>query len=160
MSRRPRRLDRADVDTDQSSEAIHEIERDGFGEFLLFDWRYDDSGEPRPDLSSTTRAVVDAKILITGANFGCGSSREHAAWSLQDHGFDVLIAPSFGDIFRSNCLKIGLVPIELPAGEVAELMESARGGGELTVDLERQEIARPDGVRSRSTSIRSSVSRS
>ena len=76
-------------------------------------------------------------------NFGCGSSREHAAWALQEYGFDVVVAPSFGDIFRSNCLKVGLVPVELPAADVAALIDAARDRGELTVDLERQEITGP-----------------
>ena len=144
-------LDRADVDTDQivPKQFLKRIERTGFGEFLFFDWRYDESGEPRADFELNDPAAVGARILIAGANFGCGSSREHAAWALQDFGFDVVIAPSFGDIFTTNCLKIGLVPIVLPAAEVAALIEAARGGTSMTVDLEAQEIVDPLGRRVR-----------
>jgi 3-isopropylmalate/(R)-2-methylmalate dehydratase small subunit len=142
-------LDRADVDTDQivPKQFLKRIERTGFGEFLFFDWRYDESGNPRPGFELNDPAAAGARILLAGANFGCGSSREHAAWALQDYGFDVVIAPSFGDIFTTNCLKIGLVPIVLPADDVVALIAAARGGAELTVDLERQEIVDPSGRR-------------
>ena len=131
-------LDRADVDTDQiiPKQFLKRIERTGYGEFLFFDWMKDPAFElRRPEAQG-------AKILLAGRNFGCGSSREHAAWALQDHGYDVVIAPSFGDIFRNNSLKIGLLPIALPAEEVRELMAA---DGELTVDLEAQEISTGDG---------------
>jgi 3-isopropylmalate/(R)-2-methylmalate dehydratase small subunit len=142
-------LDRADVDTDQivPKQFLKRIERTGFGEFLFFDWRYDENGEPRRDFELNDPAAAGARILIAGANFGCGSSREHAAWALQDYGFEVVIASSFGDIFTTNCLKIGLVPIVLPPVEVAALIETARGGAPLTVDLERQQIVDPSGRR-------------
>ena len=136
-------LDRADVDTDQiiPKQFLKRIERTGYGEFLFFDWMKD------PDFELRKPEYAGAKILITGRNFGCGSSREHAAWALQDYGFDVVIAPSFGDIFRSNSLKIGLVTIELAPEDVRALMdEEAKGGVELSVDLERQEITGPDGL--------------
>jgi 3-isopropylmalate/(R)-2-methylmalate dehydratase small subunit len=122
-------LDRADVDTDQiiPKQFLKRIERTGFGEFLFHDWRKD----PGFELNHQS-----GRILLAGRNFGCGSSREHAAWALQDHGFDAVVAPSFGDIFRQNSLKIGLLPVQLPAEQVRELMERARGGEELTVDLE------------------------
>ena len=131
-------LDRADVDTDQiiPKQFLKRIERTGYGEFLFFDWRKD------PDFELNRPEYADARILLTGRNFGCGSSREHAAWALQDYGFDVVIAPSFGDIFRTNALKIGLLPIALPAAEVHGLMDA---GGELTVDLEAQEIVDSTG---------------
>jgi 3-isopropylmalate/(R)-2-methylmalate dehydratase small subunit len=118
-------LDRPDVDTDQiiPKQFLKRIERTGFGEFLFFDWRKD----PAFELNHQT-----GRILITGRNFGCGSSREHAAWSLQDYGFDVVIAPSFGDIFRQNSLKIGLLPVALPEEQVRDLMQR---DGEITVDL-------------------------
>jgi 3-isopropylmalate/(R)-2-methylmalate dehydratase small subunit len=125
-------LDRADVDTDQivPKQFLKRIERTGFGEFLFHDW----AKEPAFELN---RPEADgAPILLAGRNFGCGSSREHAPWALQDRGFEVVIAPSFGDIFRSNCVKIGLVPIVLPAEQVKELMRLA--AEELTVDLEAQ----------------------
>ena len=125
-------LDRADVDTDQimPKQFLKRIERTGFGEFLFFDWRKD------PAFELNQPAAEGARILIAGRNFGCGSSREHAAWALQDHGFDAVVAPSYGDIFRQNSLKIGLLPVRLPPDQVKELMERARAGEELTVDLE------------------------
>ncbi len=119
-------LDRPDVDTDQiiPKQFLKRIERTGFGEFLFFDWRKDPAFElNRPE-------ATGAHILLAGRNFGCGSSREHAAWALQDRGFEAVVAPSFGDIFRQNSLKIGLLPVQLPAGagEGAD-GASARGRG-------------------------------
>ena len=126
-------LDRADVDTDQivPKQFLKRIERTGFGEFLFYDWAKD------PDFELNRPDAQRASILLAGRNFGCGSSREHAPWALQDRGFEVVIAPSFGDIFRSNCVKIGLVPIVLPAEQVKELMRVA-AAEELMVDLEAQ----------------------
>ena len=122
-------LDRPDVDTDQiiPKQFLKRIERSGFGEFLFFDWRKD----PEFELNHQR-----GKILIAGRNFGCGSSREHAPWALEDYGFEAIVAPSYGDIFRQNSLKIGLLPVELPAEQVRDLMDRARAGEELTVDLE------------------------
>ena len=122
-------LDRADVDTDQiiPKQFLKRIERSGFGEFLFFDWRKD------PDFELNHQS---GRILLAGRNFGCGSSREHAPWSLQDYGFDVVIAPSFGDIFRQNSLKIGLLPVVLPQEQVRELMQR----DEITVDLESRTV--------------------
>jgi 3-isopropylmalate/(R)-2-methylmalate dehydratase small subunit len=134
-------LDRGDVDTDQiiPKQFLKRIERTGYGEFLFFDWAKDPGFElNRPEYSG-------AKILLAGRNFGCGSSREHAAWALQDYGFDVVIASSFGDIFRTNSTKVGLVPIVLAAEEVRELMREYGEGGALTVDLERQTITSASG---------------
>ena len=134
-------LDRPDVDTDQivPKQFLKRIERTGFGEFLFYDWRQDPAYElNRPE-------DAGAKILLTGPNFGCGSSREHAAWALQDYGFDVVVAPSFGDIFFSNAVQIGLVPVTLPSAELKGLMQSVAGGGELTVDLEAETIANSSG---------------
>jgi 3-isopropylmalate/(R)-2-methylmalate dehydratase small subunit len=134
-------VDRVDVDTDQiiPKQFLKRIERTGYGQFLFFDWMKDQEVElRRPE-------CLDAAILIAGRNFGCGSSREHAAWALQDYGFDVVIAPSFGDIFRTNSLKIGLLPVQLPAEDVRALMERTAGGAEITVDLERQVVVDPDG---------------
>jgi 3-isopropylmalate/(R)-2-methylmalate dehydratase small subunit len=132
-------LDRADVDTDQimPKQFLKRIERTGFGDFLFFDWAQD------PDFELNRLEYRGAKILLAGRNFGCGSSREHAPWGLQDSGFDVVIAPSFGDIFRQNCVKIGLVPIVLPAAQVKRLRPF--GGQRLTVDLEQQTIEDPSG---------------
>jgi len=134
-------LDRADVDTDQivPKQFLKRIERTGFGEFLFWDWRQE------PDFELNRPAAQGARILLTGRNFGCGSSREHAPWALQDYGFDVIVAPSFADIFSSNCVKIGLVPVRLPEEEVRTLMAAATDGGELTVDLEAQEVVEPSG---------------
>jgi len=122
-------LDRPDVDTDQiiPKQFLKRIERTGFGEFLFFDWRKD------PDFELNHQR---GSILLAGRNFGCGSSREHAPWALQDYGFEAIVAPSYGDIFRQNSLKIGLLPVELPAEQVRDLMDRARAGEELTVDLE------------------------
>jgi 3-isopropylmalate/(R)-2-methylmalate dehydratase small subunit len=122
-------LDRPDVDTDQiiPKQFLKRIERTGFGEFLFFDWRKD------PDFELNRQS---GKVLIAGRNFGCGSSREHAPWALQDYGFEAIVAPSYGDIFRQNSHKIGLLAVELPPDQVRELMERARTGEELTVDLE------------------------
>jgi 3-isopropylmalate/(R)-2-methylmalate dehydratase small subunit len=134
-------VDRVDVDTDQiiPKQFLKRIERTGYGQFLFFDWMRDAEFElRRPE-------CVDAQILIAGRNFGCGSSREHAAWALQDYGFDVIIAPSFGDIFRTNALKIGLLPVALPADEVRTLAKRCADGSPLTVDLEAQLVTDPDG---------------
>ena len=130
-------LDRADVDTDQiiPKQFLKRIERTGYGEFLFFDWMKDPEFE--------LHRYPGASILIAGPNFGCGSSREHAAWALEDYGFDVVIAPSFGDIFRTNAVNTGLAPIALPAEQIAQL----RSHAELTVDLERLEITGSDGLR-------------
>jgi len=130
-------LDRADVDTDQiiPKQFLKRIGRTGYGEFLFYDWRRDPAFElNRPEYAGAT-------ILVTGRNFGCGSSREHAAWALQDHGFEVVVAPSFGDIFAANAAQIGLVTIALPEAVVRQLMAAA----ELTVDLEALTITPPSG---------------
>ena len=120
-------LDRSDVDTDQiiPKQFLKRIERTGFGEFLFYDW----AKEPGWDLPANP-------ILATGPNFGCGSSREHAPWALEDYGFKAVVAESFADIFFSNCTKIGLLPVRLPGEEVRALMEA----GEAEVDLEALEV--------------------
>jgi 3-isopropylmalate/(R)-2-methylmalate dehydratase small subunit len=134
-------LDRPDVDTDQiiPKQFLKRIERTGYGQFLFHDWRQD------PDFELNRPGCEGAKILLTGPNFGCGSSREHAAWALQDYGFDVVVAPSFGDIFFTNAVQVGLVPVTLPAAEVKRLMQAVVEGGELTVDLEAETITDPTG---------------
>ena len=132
-------LDRANVDTDQiiPKQFLKRIERSGFGPFLFYDWRR--NGEFILDKP----AYRGAAVLVTGENFGCGSSREHAAWSLLDAGFRAVIAPSFGDIFKSNSFRSGLLPVEVPAPQVAELIRLAteEPGMEVTVDLAAQRIA-------------------
>jgi 3-isopropylmalate/(R)-2-methylmalate dehydratase small subunit len=134
-------LDRSDVDTDQiiPKQFLKRIERTGYGEFLFFDWMKDPEFE--------LHRYPGASILIAGANFGCGSSREHAAWALEDHGFRVVVAPSFGDIFRTNAVNTGLAPIELPADQIARIRGLVDSRNELTVDLERLEISHEDGLR-------------
>jgi 3-isopropylmalate/(R)-2-methylmalate dehydratase small subunit len=142
-------LDRPDVDTDQiiPKQFLKRIERTGYGEFLFFDWRYDEDGRPRAGFELNRAEFAGARVLLAGRNFGCGSSREHAAWALQDYGIDVVIASSFGDIFRTNAGKIGLVAIQLPDGEVKRLMESVDldKGSEITVDLEHKLLVAPGG---------------
>jgi 3-isopropylmalate/(R)-2-methylmalate dehydratase small subunit len=129
-------LDRADVDTDQiiPKQFLKRIERTGYGEFLFYDWRKD------PEFELNRPEAAGASILVTGRNFGCGSSREHAAWALQDYGFDVVVAPSFGDIFAGNAAQIGLLTVALPEEQVRELAAAS----ELTVDLESLTIAADD----------------
>jgi len=142
-------LDRPDVDTDQiiPKQFLKRIERTGYGEFLFYDWRLDEDGNERPGFELNRHEFRGASILLAGRNFGCGSSREHAAWALQDFGFDVVVAPSFGDIFRTNAGKVGMLAIVLPPEEVERLMEGIDldTGSEMTVDLERQVIVAPDG---------------
>jgi 3-isopropylmalate/(R)-2-methylmalate dehydratase small subunit len=140
-------VDRVDVDTDQiiPKQFLKRIDRTGYGRFAFFDWRFGEDGAERPEFELNQPQFGRAAVLLAGRNFGCGSSREHAAWALQDYGFDVVIAPSFGDIFRTNSLKIGLLPVHLPADEVRALMERTADGAEITVDLERQVVVDPDG---------------
>ena len=142
-------LDRADVDTDQiiPKQFLKRIERTGYGPFAFYDWRYDEDGAERPEFELNRPQFAGAKVLLAARNFGCGSSREHAAWALSDYGFDAIVAPSFGDIFRRNASKNGLLAIVLPTEEVERLMESVNldTGSEMTVDLERLVISAPDG---------------
>ena len=132
-------LDRASVDTDQiiPKQFLKRIERTGFGEFLFFDWMKD------PAFPLRRPEFAGAPILATGRNFGCGSSREHAAWALQEFGFQAIVAESFGDIFRTNCSKNGLLTVALPAADVRELLDSAPAPA--TVDLEAQAVTLPSG---------------
>jgi 3-isopropylmalate/(R)-2-methylmalate dehydratase small subunit len=125
-------LARDDVDTDQiiPKQFLKRVERTGFGEFLFYDW----AQQPGWELPRNP-------VLVTGRNFGCGSSREHAPWALEDYGFQAIIAPSFADIFRSNCTKIGLLPVELDAQACTAIAEA----GQAEVDLREQEVRWPDG---------------
>ena len=142
-------LDRPDVDTDQiiPKEFLKRIGRTGYGQFLFQDWRFDEEGNERAGFELNRPEFRGASILLAGRNFGCGSSREHAAWALQDYGFDVVVAPSFGDIFHTNAGKNGMLAIALGDDEVERLMESVNldNGSEMTVDLERCVIVAPDG---------------
>jgi 3-isopropylmalate/(R)-2-methylmalate dehydratase small subunit len=143
-------LDRVDVDTDQiiPKQFLKRVERTGFGQFLFYDWRLDEHGEPRPDFELNYPQFRGASILVSGRNFGCGSSREHAPWALQDYGFRAVIAPSFADIFRNNCLQNGFLPIALPEETVRQLLDRAKEepGFRLTIDLERQVVEDGRGV--------------
>lgn len=151
-------LDRDNVDTDAiiPKQFLKAIARSGFGPNLFDEWRYLDRGEPGQDLASrrpnpdfvlNQARYQGASILLARRNFGCGSSREHAPWALQQYGFRALVAPSFADIFFSNCFKNGLLPIQLPEPQVARLFDevAAFPGYRLTVDLPRQVVIQPDG---------------
>ena len=151
-------LDRANVDTDAiiPKQFLKSIRRTGFGPNLFDEWRYLDHGEPgqdnsarplNPDFVLNQPQFAGASILLTRKNFGCGSSREHAPWALQQFGFRAVVAPSFADIFFNNCFKIGLLPIALSEDEVEALFQAVerQPGFQLTVDLEQQRIGTPDG---------------
>ena len=124
------------------------IERTGFGEFLFHDWRCLPNGEVDPSFPLNDPKYKGASILVTGKNFGCGSSREHAPWALADYGFRAIVAPSFADIFANNCFKNGMLPITLTTSQCGEIMSRAQQieGYELTVDLERQTIEDSHGL--------------
>lgn len=142
-------LNRSNVDTDQiiPKQFLKRIERSGFGQFLFYHWRFDDNGALRHDFSLNSPVFSGTSVLIAGENFGCGSSREHAPWSLADYGFRVIIAPSFADIFYQNCFKNGLLPIRLQK-EQAELLMSRAESGEyhLSINLEEQSITDGGGL--------------
>ncbi len=142
-------LPMANVDTDMiiPKQYLKTIKRTGLAEGLFYEMRFDEAGNPVDGFVLDRPAYRQAKILIAGTNFGCGSSREHAPWALLDFGIRCIIAPSFADIFYNNCSKNGILPIALAAEQVETLMEDARKGEDavLTVDLERQEITGPDG---------------
>jgi 3-isopropylmalate/(R)-2-methylmalate dehydratase small subunit len=142
-------LERTNVDTDQiiPKQFLKRIERTGYGEFLFFDWRQTPSGEPIPDFVLNDPRYEGAQILIAGKNFGCGSSREHAAWALSDFGFRAVIAPTFADIFFSNAGKNGIVLVRLSEEQVAELLHKAQTipGYRLTVSLEDQTVTDSTG---------------
>jgi 3-isopropylmalate/(R)-2-methylmalate dehydratase small subunit len=153
-------LDRANIDTDAiiPKQFLKSIKRSGFGQNLFDEWRYLDHGEPgmdssqrklNPDFILNLPRYLGAQILLARANFGCGSSREHAPWAIQDYGFKAIIAPSFADIFFNNCFKIGLLPVVLDAETVDQLFweVEATEGYRLNVDLENQSITTPGGQR-------------
>jgi 3-isopropylmalate/(R)-2-methylmalate dehydratase small subunit len=121
-------LDRSGVDTDQiiPKQFLKRIERTGYGEFLFYDWRYTGDGKPQPDFVLNQPQYSGASVLIAGKNFGCGSSREHAAWALSDYGFRVIIAPSFADIFSTNAGNNGLLLVRLPEEQIAALVDRAQ----------------------------------
>jgi 3-isopropylmalate/(R)-2-methylmalate dehydratase small subunit len=137
------------VDTDMiiPKQYLKTIKRTGLGKGLFAELRYDEKGNPLPDFVLHKAPYIQAKILITGENFGCGSSREHAPWALLDFGIRCLIAPSFADIFYNNCFKNGILPIALPQSEIDKLIDDAARGANatITIDLPNQEIRGPDG---------------
>jgi 3-isopropylmalate/(R)-2-methylmalate dehydratase small subunit len=143
-------VDRVNVDTDAiiPKQFLKRIERTGFGQFLFYEWRFDEKGNPNPDFELNKPRYKGASILISRANFGCGSSREHAPWAIMDYGFKVIIAPSFADIFYNNCFKNGILPIKLSEEQVEELFRrtAANEGYQLTVDLENKTISDSIGL--------------
>ncbi len=142
-------LPQENIDTDQIIPArfLKTTTRTGLGAHLFADWRNDAAGHPRLDFVLNRPDTTGARILLAGRNFGCGSSREHAAWALEDYGFRAILAPSYGDIFRTNAIKSGLAPIELDDAALDRIKEALAGRNELTVDLESLEISHPDALR-------------
>ena len=142
-------LDRVNADTDQiiPKQFLKRIERTGFGQFLFFDWRYEADGTtPNPEFELNQPQCAGAVILITGKNFSCGSSREHAPWALADYGFKAILAPSYADIFYNNCFKNGILPVVLAEETIAMLLERGKAAGyTMTVDLENQTVSDNQG---------------
>ena len=137
-------LNRVNVDTDQiiPKQFLKRVERTGFGQFLFNDWRFNSDGSQNPEFVLNQQEYSGAEILVSGRNFGSGSSREHAPWALQDYGFKCIIAPSFGDIFFNNCFQNGLLPVILPEEVVAEIIENSEKDPEyrINIDLESQRV--------------------
>ena len=137
-------IDRVNIDTDQIIPAVYlkRIERSGYGQFLFSSWRFNEDGSPNADFVLNDPNYQNPKILVAGRNFGCGSSREHAPWALDDFGIRCVIAPSFADIFFSNCFQNGLLPVVLPEEDVRRILDNLKEnpGTELTVDLEAQRV--------------------
>jgi len=142
-------LNMINVDTDMiiPKQFLKTIKRTGLGKSLFFEMRFDDDGAEKPDFVLNKAAYRDAKVLVAGDNFGCGSSREHAPWALMDFGIRCIISTSFADIFYNNCFKNGILPIKVSKDDLEKLMDDAERGANatLTVDLEKQEITGPDG---------------
>lgn len=143
-------VDRVNVDTDAiiPKQFLKRIERTGFGQFLFYEWRFDEQGTVIDSFSLNQPRYQGASVLISRANFGCGSSREHAPWAILDYGFRVVIAPSFADIFYNNCFKNGILPIKLSEEQVEDLFQrtTAQEGYQLTVDLESKTITDGEGL--------------
>jgi len=144
-------MDRSNVDTDQiiPKQFLKRIERTGFGQFLFFDWRYLDDGSPNRDFVLNRPEYRQASILLARRNFGCGSSREHAVWALEDHGFRAILAPGFADIFYNNCFKNGMLPIRLGEPEIDGLFARVgqHAGYQLRVDLEACTVSDRHGLK-------------
>lgn len=143
-------VDRVNVDTDAiiPKQFLKRIERTGFGQYLFYEWRFHENGDVNPDFALNKPRYEGASILISRANFGCGSSREHAPWAILDYGFKVVIAPSFADIFYNNCFKNGILPIKLSEEQVEQLFQktNANEGYQLSVDLESKTITDDAGL--------------
>ena len=142
-------LDIANVDTDQiiPKQFLKTVDREGMGQGLFYDFRFDPAGAPKPDFVLNQARFAGAGVLIAGENFGCGSSREHAAWALLDFGIRCVIAPSFADIFYNNCFQNGLLPMALPEASVRALMDEAKGGNHVfSVNLPNQTVTAPSGA--------------
>jgi 3-isopropylmalate/(R)-2-methylmalate dehydratase small subunit len=143
-------VDRVNVDTDAiiPKQFLKRIERTGFGQFLFYEWRFDEQGNVNPDFEPNKERYQGASVLISRANFGCGSSREHAPWAIMDYGFRCIIAPSFADIFYNNCFKNGILPIKLSEEQVEVLFQrtAAHDGYRLNVDLENKTITDEYGL--------------
>jgi len=137
-------LDKVNVDTDQiiPKQFLKLVQKTGFGQYLFYDWRFENGEKPREDFVLNNPKYCDSKILLTRDNFGCGSSREHAAWALLDYGFRVVISPSFADIFYNNCFKNGILPIKLDSQSIEKLFKNP---SEIEVDLQNQTIT-TDGI--------------
>ena len=143
-------MDRANVDTDQiiPKQFLKRIERTGFGEFLFWDWRFDDDGNENSDFELNRSEFAGASILVARNNFGSGSSREHAVWALSDYGFKTVLAPSFADIFFNNCFKNGVLPVVLDEEVISDIFARVEKnpGYQLTVDLEKQQVTDEHGL--------------
>ena len=137
-------LNRVNVDTDQiiPKQFLKRVERTGFGQFLFNDWRFSEDGSENPDFVLNKQTYKDASVLVSGRNFGCGSSREHAPWALQDFGIRCIIAPSFADIFFGNCFQNGILPVVLPEEVVNQIIDNSEKdpGYKVTIDLESQRV--------------------
>ena len=142
-------LNRPNIDTDAiiPTEFLKRIERTGFGQYLFYEWRFDEQGKQKPDFVLNKLDYAGSTILLTGSNFGCGSSREHAPWALSDYGFKVIIASAFADIFFSNCFKNGILPIKISEDIVQQLFQkiNEHESYQITVDLEKQTISDTQG---------------
>ena len=142
-------MNRSNVDTDQiiPKQFLKKVERSGFGKHLFHDWRFNEDGSDKPEFELNKPAFKDAKILVAGDNFGCGSSREHAPWAIADYGFNTLISTSYADIFYNNCFKNGILAIKVDHNQLEKLMQeiAANEGVRFVVDLEMQEVTTPAG---------------
>jgi 3-isopropylmalate/(R)-2-methylmalate dehydratase small subunit len=143
-------MNRSNVDTDQiiAKQFLKKVERTGFGQHLFHDWRFNEDGTANPEFELNNPKFDGAKVLVVGDNFGCGSSREHAPWAIDDYGFNTIISTSFADIFYNNCFKNGILPIVVDADTLKQLMAeiSANQGVAFNIDLENQEVSTPGGV--------------